>query len=273
MPFLTAEDGTLLHFDDAGDGLPVLALAGLTRSGADFDHVAPHLAVSGPVRLIRLDARGRGRSGHADPATYAVPQEARDALALLDHLGLDRAAVLGTSRGGLVGMVVAATAPGRVRGLALNDVGPVIEPGGLRAIEGYIGRRPAQRTHEEAARARARLSPAFRDVPHARWLAEARNHYAEGPEGLSLRYDPRLREAFLAAGPAPDLWPLFDALDGLPLCCIRGEGSDILSAATFAEMRRRRPDMVAVEVPGRGHVPFLDEPEALAALRDWLRLL
>jgi pimeloyl-ACP methyl ester carboxylesterase len=268
MPDVTAPDGVRLHYEDAGEGLPVLALPGLTRDGRDFDHVAPHL----PVRLIRLDARGRGRSEHAEPWTYSVLAESQDVLALLDHLRLPRAAILGTSRGGLVAMALAATARDRIVGVALNDVGPVIEPAGLAAIEAYIGRRPAQRTHAAAAEARAKASPAFEGVPAERWLAEARNHYDETESGLALRYDPRLREAFLSAGEIPPLWPWFDALDGLPLCLVRGANSDLLSRRTADEMARRRPDMVRAEVPGRGHVPFLDEPEALVALRAWVAL-
>ena len=273
MPHFAAPDGARLWFTDEGRGLPLLALPGLTRNGGDFDHLAPHLA---GVRLIRLDARGRGGSDRTGPQTYAVPVEAADALALLDHLGLARAAVLGTSRGGIVAMMMAHRAKDRLLGVALNDVGPVIERAGLAAIGAYLGRRPAQRTWEEAARARARAWTAFRDVPHARWLHEVRNHYEETPEGLALRYDPALRDAFLGPeGEVPEpvpLWPLFDALAGLPLCVLRGEGSDLLSRDTLAAMRARRPDALAAEVPGRGHVPFLDEPESLAALRRWLDL-
>jgi len=271
MPFLTVPDGTRLHFTEEGAGLPVLALAGLTRNGGDFDHVAPHIP---DVRLIRLDARGRGQSDFTGPGTYNVWQEAKDVVALLDHLGLPRAALLGTSRGGLVGMVLAATAKDRLLGVALNDVGPVIEAKGLSNIAGYLGRRPAQKTWEEAAKSRASLWTHFRDVPHDRWLHEVRNHYEETPEGLQLRYDPRLREAFLPKddAPFPALWPFFDALDGLPVAVLRGETSDILSPETLEEMRRRRPDMIVAEVPGRGHVPFLDEPESLAALHAWLDL-
>lgn len=267
MPRLSSFDGTGLHYEEAGEGMPVLALPGLTRNGGDFDHVAPHLA---DVRLIRLDARGRGRSDRADPETYNVLAEARDALALMDRLGLARAAILGTSRGGLTAMALAATARDRLIGVALNDVGPVIEPAGLEAIAGYLGRVPPQRTHEDLARARADTWTGFRGVPPERWLHEARNHFAETPEGLAPRYDPRLRDAFLAGGAAPALWPWFDALAGLPLLLIRGESSDILGRATADEMARRRPDMIRVEVAGRGHVPFLDEPEALAGLRAWL---
>ncbi len=272
MTAFTAPDGTRLAYEDAGQGTPVLALTGLTRNMRDFDHVAPHLP---GIRLIRMDYRGRGLSDHADPATYTLAQEGADALALLDHLGLDRVAILGTSRGGLIAMVLAATARDRVTGIALNDIGPDIAPRGLDIIEGYLGRRPAQRTLAEAAAARAAAWTGFRDVPMARWLAEVAAHYEERADGLHLRYDPRLRDTFLAARqqPAPDLWPLFEATDGLPLCALRGASSDILTRATFAEMKRRRPDMIAATIAGRGHVPFLDEPQSLAALRGWLERL
>ena len=267
----TTPDGTRLHFTDEGDGPPVIALAGLTRNGRDFDHVAPHLK----CRLIRLDYRGRGQSDWADPASYTIPQEAADTLALMDHLSLDRAAILGTSRGGLIAMLLAATARDRLTGVALNDIGPEIAPQGLEVIKGYIGRRPAQKTYDEAAAFRATAWTHFKGVPMSRWRAEVEQHYIETPEGLDLRYDPRLRDTVLEAGaqPAPDLWPLFDALAGLPLALIRGANSDLLGPETTAEMRRRRPDMIFADVPDRGHVPFLDEPAALAALHRWLGML
>ncbi|ARU01542.1 alpha/beta fold hydrolase [Yoonia vestfoldensis] len=268
MPHFTTADGLALHYTDQGHGLPVIALAGLTRNGADFDHVAPHL----PVRLIRPDYRGRGQSDWADPATYTIPQEAADTLALMDHLGLARAAILGTSRGGLIAMLLAATAKDRLIGVALNDIGPEIAAAGLDVIKDYIGRNPPQKTYAEAAAARAKLWTHFADVPMDRWLAEVQAHYAQSPDGLVIRYDPRLRDAVLDAGaqPVPDLWPLFDALQGLPLALIRGANSDLLTLQTADEMARRRPDMIRADVPGRGHVPFLDEPQALAALHVWL---
>jgi len=273
MPRFTAQDGTRLYFtDDSPDtgGLPVLALAGLTRNTNDFNHVAPHLLAQG-LRLIRMDYRGRGQSDWADPATYTIPQEAQDALALLDHLGVEKAAILGTSRGGLIAMMLAATAGHRLLGVALNDIGPEIAPAGLSVIKDYIGKNPIQNTHQEAAHFRARAWSHFKGVPHDRWLAEVQNHYTETPDGLVIKYDPRLRDAVFEAGtqPAPDLWPLFDAMSDLPLAVLRGDASDLLTEATFEAMRNRRPDAHAVTVTGRGHVPFLDEPESLALLKDW----
>ena len=265
-----AADGTKIAYLDQGTGLPLLCLAGLTRTMADFDYLRPHLP---PLRLIRMDYRGRGGSGHSGAASYTVVQEARDAVALLDYLGVQKAAVLGTSRGGLIGMLLAATARERLWGLCLNDVGPVIDRVGLERIFDYVGRNPAARTHAELAAALPRLNPGFANVPQSRWLTEAQRHYRQSETGLQITYDPALRDAFLAAyqAPAADLWPLFDACAGLPLALIRGENSDLLAQATVDEMQHRRPDMIAAIVPDRAHIPFLDEPESLAAIQTFLK--
>ncbi|WP_134678907.1 alpha/beta fold hydrolase [Paracoccus ravus] len=268
----TAGDGARLAYRDQGEGLVVLALSGLTRNGSDFDYLAPHLD---GLRLIRPDYRGRGDSEWTGTATYNVQREARDALDLLDHLEIEQAAILGTSRGGIVGMYLAATSANRLHGLCLNDVGPVLHRPGLERIKDYVGRNPAARSHEDLARKLPGLMPEFRNIPADRWLDEARRHYIETEAGLRINYDPGLRESFLAAfdGPQIDLWPLFDAARDLPLALIRGANSDLLSPETAAEMRRRRPDMIYAEVPDRGHIPYLDEPEALHAIADWLRLI
>jgi hypothetical protein len=106
----------------------------------------------------------------------------------------------------------------------------------------------------------------------SRWLEEARRLAVETPDGLRLPYDPALREAFLAAfeGPPVDLWPLFDALQGLPLALIRGANSDLLSADTARKMCDRRPDMAFAEVPGRAHIPFLDETQSVSLIHSFL---
>ena len=270
MARFTTSDGLAIHYTDEGSGLPILCLAGLTRTGADFDYVTPHLSGN---RLIKMDYRGRGQSDYdPDWQNYALPVECRDVLELLAHLGLEKVAVLGTSRGGLNAMGLAAAAKDRLLGVALNDVGPVIEPAGLDMIRHYIGRPPAAKTHADAAAAMARAFPEFRDVPDSRWMAEAEKHYVQTDTGLAITYDPHLRDAVLAAmdGPDVDLWPFFDALAGLPLACIWGEGSNLLSEATVREMQSRRPDMILGSVPGRGHVPFLDEPQSIAALHKWI---
>lgn len=270
MATFRAPDGLELFYRDEGAGLPVIALAGLTRNGEDFDFVAPHLA---HIRLIRPDYRGRGRSPNADPATYAVPNEAADVLALMDHLGLERAAILGTSRGGLIALTLAAMARERLKGICFNDVGPVLELGAVKEIAGWLGKAPTARDLDEAARQRPRFLTGFANVAPERWREEVAHLYTETQEGLAIRYDPALAQTMkgLDDAPLPDLWPLFDACEGLPLALIRGANSDLLSEATAREMRARRPDMLFCDVPDRGHVPFLDEPEALTVLSAWLK--
>lgn len=216
----SAADGTRLAYRDDGRGKVLLALAGLTRDGRDFDYLARHLP---DVRLIRLDSRGRGGSDRADPETYTVAQEARDALALLDHLRIGRAAVIGSSRGGLLGMSMVALAPERVAGLCFNDVGPVLQRDGLMRIGTYMGVKPAVATLAEAADRMAAANSGFQNVPPLRWEEEAVRHYVQTPDGLALPYDPALRIGFdrAMAAPLPELWPLFDACAGIPLALIR----------------------------------------------------
>jgi pimeloyl-ACP methyl ester carboxylesterase len=272
MPRFTTSDGLSLHYTDDGTGTPILCLAGLTRDGRDFDFVAPHLA---HTRLIRLDYRGRGQSDWADPATYTLPIEARDALELLDHLGLDKVAILGTSRGGMIAMTLALMAADRLTGVALNDVGPEIDPRGLETIFTYIGRNPSHKTHAALLADWPDVVRGFANVAQSRFREEIQRLYNETADGLRITYDPALRDAVLATKdtPLPDLWPLFDALQGLPICALRGENSDILMPGTFDEMKRRRPDMIAAIIPDRGHIPYLDEPDSLSALHLWIETL
>ena len=267
--FFTAADGARLAYRDEGAGIPVLCLAGLTRSMDDFDYLAPALA---DCRMIRMDYRGRGQSDWTGAATYTVPVEAKDALALLDHLRLPAAAVVGTSRGGLIAMYLAAVAKDRLLGVCLNDVGPALSADGLASIMDYVGRRPAARTLAEVAARMPQLLRGFGEVPEGRWEAEAARLYRQGQDGVQLTYDPELRDSFLAAmkDPSATAWPLFDALAGLPLALIHGAGSDLLSDETADEMRRRRPDMIYGKVPGRGHIPWLDEAESVAVVRAWV---
>ena len=272
----TTGDGLRLAYRDEGAGTPVLCLAGLTRNMADFDFVARDFADR--ARIIRLDTRGRGESDF-DPQylNYNIVREGQDALELLDHLGLDRAAMLGTSRGGLIGLLLAQSHPDRLTGLCLNDIGPVIEPAGLAFIFSYLGVTPTHADHEAAADALvASTAATFPGVPRARWRLHAERIWRETGSGLALRYDANLRQSLIeqsATGAITDLWPLFDALAGKPVALIRGQHSDILSAATAAEMARRRPDLIHAEVPRRGHVPFLDEPESQAVIAAFLEAL
>ncbi|WP_171131633.1 MULTISPECIES: alpha/beta fold hydrolase [unclassified Ruegeria] len=265
MPHFTTSDNMRIYFEDAGTGLPVLCLAGLTRTVRDFDFVAPHLA---QYRMIAMDYRGRGQSDFdSDYSNYNILRESQDVVELLDHLGLEKVNILGTSRGGLIAMALAASHPARLSCVILNDVGPVIDPNGLALIMTYVGKRPAAKTYDEAATGLQSVMEArFPGVSLERWRTQAENQYLETPDGLQLRYDPKLRDALLdqsAAGPAPDLWPLFAALRDIPTGLIRGQNSDLLSPDTLVEMHQRHPGLRSVEIPDRGHVPFLDEPQAV----------
>jgi pimeloyl-ACP methyl ester carboxylesterase len=171
-----------------------------------------------------------------------------------------------------LGLVIAATRKERLMGLCLNDVGAVLERDGLMRIGAYVGILPAVKTLEEIADRMPTAMPGFDNVPEFRWVEETIRHFVQHEESVGLTYDPALREALQAAlaQPLQPVWPLFDACKGLPLALIRGEASDVLGHATAKEMLKRRPDMVFAEVAGRGHVPFLDEPESITCVRIWL---
>lgn len=270
MAKFVTSDGLELYYEEAGEGVPLLCLAGLTRTSRDFDYVAPHLD---GVRMIRMDYRGRGQSDwDSDWINYNLPVECRDVLELLAHLGLEKVAILGTSRGGLNAMGLASVAPDTLLGVALNDIGPAIETEGIDFIMGYLGRNPSAQSYEEIAQATAMTMRGFCGVPPERWLDEARKHYIATPAGMQITYDPKLRDAVEAAGHqvTPDLWPYFDAFPDCPIALIWGENSDLLKEATVREMKNRRPEMILAKVPNRGHIPFLDEPASLAALHTWL---
>lgn len=272
MTFFTTTDGKNLYFEENGSGSPVLCLAGLTRNTQDFSFLTPHMA---DHRMIAMDYRGRGQSEYdTDHGNYNVLREAHDAVELLDHLGLERVSVIGTSRGGLIAMALAASHPERLASVVLNDIGPVIDTSGIAKIMGYVGKKPVSNTYDEAALAlQHMMAEQFPGVPLERWRKMAEFQNQETEQGLSLRYDLGLRTALLeqaAAGAIPDMWLFFEALRDIPTGVIRGANSDVLGKDTLAEMHRRHPSLVSVEVPDRGHAPFLDEPQSLELIRNVL---
>ena len=273
MARFTTSDGLSLYYTDKGDGPPILCLAGLTRNSADFNFLAPHLSDN---RMICMDYRGRGQSDPApDFMSYNILREGQDAVELMDHLGLDRVTLIGTSRGGLIAMALAHAHPGRLSGVVLNDIGPEVAAEGIARIMDYVGRTPDLPDLDTAAGALAHVNAmAFHGVPLERWRAQAEFMFHEVPGGgLGLRYDARLRDALVGqagAGEAPDLWQMFDALRDIPTAVIRGENSDLLCVEILAQMQERHPDLITATVPNRGHVPFLDEEQALWAIRKLL---
>lgn len=263
----TTSDGLKLAYEDEGEGTVLLCLPGLTRNARDFDDLAD--AISG-VRIVRLTYRGRGDSDY-DPnyMNYNVAQETKDALELLDHLGIEKAVFVGTSRGGLIAMLTAFVAKDRMSGVLLNDIGPEVNKDGISRIMEYLGVQPKEKTFAEAATAlQETMGTEFPNLTDANWHQLATRYYETGPNGLQLNYDPKLRDSVVAqiAQPEIDLWPFFDAIEGVPLALIRGANSDLISEDCSAEMQRRRPDMIYANIPDRGHVPFLNEPKSVEAI-------
>ena len=273
--FETADGLRLDYSDQAGIAPPILCLAGLKRNKSDFDYLVRDL--DRPNRIIRLDCRGRGASDHdPDWANCNVAVEATDALALMDHLSIPQAVVIGTSRGGVLGMVMEATRPGAVRALVLSDVGPDVDYEDLKRILSYIGMPPPYRTMDDAARDfAAKLKNIFVGRDHRYFLDIVERSYAVGPDGPTLNYDPRLRDATEAqmkvvATDGHGLWPIFALFSDIPVLALKAEHSDILSASTLQKMVAMKPDLRHTTIPGVGHIPRLNEPEALAAIRDLL---
>lgn len=273
MANFQTSDGLTLYYEDTGEGLPVLCLSGLTRNSSDFSYIDGHLP---GVRLIKMDYRGRGRSDWAeDFTTYNVPRESMDAFELMDHLGIARFAILGSSRGGLCAFTMGAINMDRLLGVAFNDIGPDIDAKGIDVIMNYIGRPPIWKTLGAAAEARAALMQGFANVPEGRWREECEKLFVQTPNGLSNTYDPKLRDAILGASlqDVPDLWPFYAAFAGKPVAVIRGANSDLLSLETFEKMQATLPDAIMANVPDRAHIPFLDEPASLDALHKWVAAL
>lgn len=271
--FCQSADGLKLHAKvigpDDSTALPVLCLPGLTRTADDFDDIARAVATSpaAPRKVVSVDYRGRGLSDYdADPAKYAVPVELGDVLAIAASLGISRAILLGTSRGGLISMAMAAAQPKLLAGVILNDIGPALEIGGLMKIKGYIADPPPRQTWDEAARGLKELfGTVFPSLTDDEWMAWARRAFREKARGgLERTYDLKLShtlDGLDPANPLPQVWELFDAMAGVPLMLIHGALSDLLSRQGVQDMIARRPDIDLVTVPDQGHAPLLaDKP-------------
>lgn len=286
--YWTSEDGLRLHFRDyppasggqAGERPPVICLHGLTRNARDFAGLAAHLAQAG-WRVVVPDMRGRGQSDYArDPASYHVGRYAADLDALRQQEGIGRYVAIGTSMGGLMTMAQAMLDPEPIVASVLNDIGPVVDPAGLERIMDYVGQGGSYPTWMHAARALEELhAAAHPGFALDDWLAMAKRGMTLCGNGrIAYDYDMKIAEPLRAAGGAqaaapPDLWPGFEALARRPLLLVRGELSNLLTSETFAEMAHRAPDAAQVTVPGTGHAPTLDEPEARAAIDAFLARL
>lgn len=267
-------DGLRLHYRDYAGGEdgrpPLLCLPGLTRNARDFEPLAGRLA--GEWRLICPDMRGRAESAYAkDAMTYVPLTYFQDIGRLLADLAITRFVAIGTSLGGIITMLMAATHKDWLAGAVLNDVGPVLDEGGLARIRSYVGVGQSHPTWVHAARA---LAEANEDVYPGydleQWLAMAKRLYRLNSGGrVVLDYDMKIAEPIRAMGSEAgvDMWPVVQAFRGIPTLLLRGERSDLLSEATAQRMAGDIGDTVElVTVPGVGHAPALDEPESAAAI-------
>jgi pimeloyl-ACP methyl ester carboxylesterase len=273
----TGPDGLVLRYRDypgPRDKPPLLCLPGLTRNARDFEPIAE--AFGGDWRVLCLDFRGRGLSDYArDAATYTPVHYVADVLALLDQEALERVVAIGTSLGGIVTMLLALQAPKRIAAAVLNDIGPDIEPEGLSRIRGYVGQGRSFPTWMHAARGlQEQGGVTHPDFALADWLRMAKRMMAVGAGGrIAFDYDMKIAEPFNQPPPGEpfDMWPALRALAGRPVLALRGELSDMLSAATLARMQDEVPGLEAITIPRIGHTPTFEEPQArtaVAALLD-----
>jgi len=280
--FVTAQDGLRLHvrrYGEPGRGLPIVCLPGLTRNGADFHELATALTrdAGQPRLVITIDSRGRGYSDHdPNPDNYSFPVELADVIAVITALEIGAAIFLGTSRGGILTMLLGAARPTAIAGAILNDIGPVIDVKGLVRIKGYAGKLPTPRSYQEGAEILRRLGDAqFPGLPPASWLGQAKQIWRQKGGAMVLAYDTNLAKTLENIGVEhrpPALWAQFDSLARVPLMVIRGANSDILSVATLDAMRERRLDIDVLEVPNQGHAPLLAEPEVIARIAAFVTL-
>jgi pimeloyl-ACP methyl ester carboxylesterase len=272
---LSAQDGLQLYYRDYGDRLsprlPLLCLTGLTRNCQDYADLAARFAAT--RRVICPDYRGRGRSAYdADWRNYDPMIYLGDIGHILMANDIDRVVVVGTSLGGLLAMGLAVLRPTSIAAAVINDIGPDVDPGGLDRIIDFIGiDRPQPDWPSAVAMLRKTLPRlAIRDAQW--WERFARATYREGADdALHFDWDIAIAEKLKrSAGNIQDLWPLFRALRDIPTLAVRGGISDVLSEDGLRRMIDAKPDLVAVTVPGIGHMPTLDEPEIKGVLDDFI---
>ena len=261
--------------DDASQ--TVLCLHGLTRNHKDFAPMVQSLG--GDRRFIAWDTRGRGRSQRdSDPTNYRNDLYARDVLSLLDHIGVERFALIGTSMGGLISMILMNSIPERITGVVLNDIGPKLDQIGLDRIASYVGQFKAFESFGEAGRAvKVSQSIAFPDYDDDDWTAFARRTFCRTDRGVELDYDPAIADSLkyikVDDQTVKLAWHLFEAMSQRPLLVVRGAISDLFSAETAAEMIQRHGNASEVVADNIGHAPILDEPNIVGAIDTFLNSL
>jgi len=247
-----------------------LCVHGLARNGRDFDVLAEALAPT--HRVIAVDMPGRGESDWlADPMDYAVPTYLTTLTALIARTGAEKVDWIGTSMGGLLGMVAAAQPKSPVARLVVNDIGPFIEPAALARIGGYVGQAPAFETFDGIERYLREVSASFGALSDAQWRHMTETNVRQGADGRwRMAYDPGIAVPFKLAPASPDLWRVWDSI-GCPTLVLRGAHSDLLSETTAAQMAARGPCPTVIEVDDVGHAPMLLDAEQIAPVLAFLR--
>ncbi len=276
--FFTSRDGLRLHarsYDpEVVTNYPVVCLPGLTRNARDFEMLCDALCAAGH-RVLAVDYRGRGQSDHdTDWKNYSPFMEALDLTDLMAREMVHKAHVVGTSRGGLIAMILGAMRPTALMSVVLNDIGPVIEADGLARITGYAGRIPDPVDWNDATRIVKDIGQRdFPDIDESEWRVVAEQWFNDVNGQPVSGYDKAIARAVtnvdLDSAP-PELWPQFNALRRFPLMVIRGENSDILSVATLDKMCRLHPGTVRVDVKGQGHAPLLRDAPTIEAIVAFL---
>jgi pimeloyl-ACP methyl ester carboxylesterase len=248
----------------------VICVHGVGRNARDFDDLA--MALASTHRVLNVDMPGRGRSDWlADPNDYVFPTYLTVLTALIARSGAETIGWVGTSMGGLLGMLLAAQPRTPVARLVVNDVGPTIEPVALERIRGYFGLDPTFATYAEIAQYLRTISAPFGRLTDAQWDDLTRSNVRERPDGRwGMAYDPGIAVPFRASAAPPDLWPVWDAIR-CPTLVLRGRDSDLLSAATVAQMAARGPKPEVIEFEGVGHAPMLLSADQIDPVVGFLR--
>lgn len=248
----------------------LICVHGLTRNGRDFDFLAPGL--EDRWRVICPDVAGRGQSDRLTRVEdYNNLKYVADMATLIARLDVEEVDWLGTSMGGLMGMLMASMPGNPIRRLIVNDVGPFIPKPALERIDGYVGRAPVFDDFEGVIAYLRGVHAGFGRLTDAQWhhLAEHGSRRLEDRR-YALAYDPAIGDAFrLAPLEDVDLWSVWDRIQ-CPVLVLRGAESDLLLADTAQEMTRRGPKATLIEIPECGHAPALMDPAQIAVVRDWL---